>query len=90
MVHHERCPLCSSEMISVHFSCTDHFISKETFAIVRCGACGFLFTQDYPDENEISRYYESDDYISHSDTSEGIINKIYHLIRQLMLSGREK
>jgi SAM-dependent methyltransferase len=85
MVHHERCPLCSSEMITVHFTCIDHLISKDPFAIARCSKCSFLFTQDYPEENEIYRYYESDDYISHSDTSEGIINKIYHLIRQAML-----
>lgn len=89
MVHHERCPLCSSEMISAHFTCTDHFISKEVFVINRCGTCGFLFTQDYPAENEISRYYESADYISHSDTSKGIVNKIYHLIRQLMLRKKK-
>jgi SAM-dependent methyltransferase len=85
MVHHNRCPLCLSAMIAVHLKCTDHFISKETFEIVRCSSCGFLFTQDYPDENEISGYYESEDYISHSDTSAGLLNKLYHLIRQLML-----
>jgi SAM-dependent methyltransferase len=89
MVHHDRCPLCSSEMIAFYFSCTDHFITRETFAIARCGSCGFLFTQDHPDENEISGYYESPDYISHSDTSEGIVNKIYHIIRQLMLQRKK-
>jgi 2-polyprenyl-3-methyl-5-hydroxy-6-metoxy-1,4-benzoquinol methylase len=90
MVHHELCPLCSSEMISAHFNCTDYFISKEIFAIYRCSACGFLFTQDYPDEDEIYRYYESDDYISHSDTSAGIINKLYHLVRRLMLRRKRR
>jgi len=90
MVHHERCPLCASEMISVYFKCTDHFISKENFPVARCSSCGFLFTQDYPDETEIHRYYESDDYISHSDTSEGIVNKIYHSIRQVMLLKKRR
>jgi 2-polyprenyl-3-methyl-5-hydroxy-6-metoxy-1,4-benzoquinol methylase len=90
MVHHDRCPLCSSELIADYFSCIDHFISKETFAIVRCNRCGFLFTQDYPDENEIHKYYESDKYISHSDTSEGIINKIYHVIRRVMLLRKRR
>ncbi len=85
MVHHSRCPLCSSEMIAVHFRCTDHFISKEAFDIVRCTDCGFLFTQDYPDENEISGYYDSEDYISHSDTSDGLLNKVYHFVRHFML-----
>lgn len=90
MVHHDRCPLCSSEMITDHFNCTDHFISKEVFVIARCITCGFLFTQDHPDENEISGYYESDAYISHSDTSSGIINKLYHHVRQLMLLRKRK
>jgi 2-polyprenyl-3-methyl-5-hydroxy-6-metoxy-1,4-benzoquinol methylase len=90
MIHHDRCPLCSSEVITVHFNCIDHFISKEEFVIARCVTCGFLFTQDYPDENEISKYYESAEYISHSDTSEGITNKIYHLIRRVMLLRKRR
>jgi 2-polyprenyl-3-methyl-5-hydroxy-6-metoxy-1,4-benzoquinol methylase len=85
MIHHARCPLCLSEMIAVKFECTDHFISKEVFAIAGCGNCGFLFTQDCPDEDVISGYYESEEYISHSDTNAGLLNKLYHLIRELML-----
>lgn len=77
MVHNKACPLCSSEKISLQFSCTDHFISKETFELYKCTVCGFVFTQDYSEETEIGKYYESDDYISHSDTSKGLSNKIY-------------
>jgi len=90
MVHHDACPLCSSEMITGHFNCIDHFISKETFIIARCTVCGFLFTQDYPEEDQISRYYESAGYISHSDTAVGVINKLYHLIRKVMLLRKRK
>jgi SAM-dependent methyltransferase len=85
MVHHARCPLCLSEMIAPHFKCTDHSISKEVFEIARCSSCGFLFTQDYPEENKISGYYESEDYISHSDTDSGVLNKLYHLVRKVMM-----
>jgi SAM-dependent methyltransferase len=89
MVHHSECPLCSSEQISLQLNCTDHFISKKDFTIWKCSACGFLFTQDYPEESEMSAYYESDDYISHSDTSEGLSNKLYRIARSLML-GKKK
>jgi SAM-dependent methyltransferase len=89
MVHHNVCPLCSSEQIRLHLNCTDHFISKKDFTICKCSECGFLFTQDYPEESEISAYYESDDYISHSDTSEGLSNKLYRIARSFML-GRKK
>lgn len=85
MVHHTGCPLCSSEKISFHISCIDYLINKEIFALNRCEVCGFVFTQDHPDEAEIYKYYESDDYISHSDTSKGFVNKIYRLARKVML-----
>lgn len=85
MVHHDRCPLCSSDKVAVKINCTDHFITKENFDIFRCNSCGFLFTQDYPDEDKINKYYDSEEYVSHSDTSSGLVNKLYHLIRQFML-----
>jgi 2-polyprenyl-3-methyl-5-hydroxy-6-metoxy-1,4-benzoquinol methylase len=89
MVHHNVCPLCSSENIGPQFVCTDHFISKKEFTIFKCSDCDFSFTQDYPDETEISRYYESDSYISHSDTSEGFSNKLYRIARRMMLSKKK-
>jgi SAM-dependent methyltransferase len=85
MVHHRVCPLCLSEKISFLFRCTDHFITKEVFSIDKCEECGFEFTQDYPEEREIGKYYESEDYISHSDTSKGLSNKLYRLARNIML-----
>jgi SAM-dependent methyltransferase len=85
MVHHDVCPLCYSEKIFLHFRCIDHFISKEVFEISKCSTCSFEFTTGYPEETEIGSYYESDDYISHSDTSIGFSNKMYHLARNLML-----
>ncbi len=85
MVHHQECPLCRSRNICLNFSCTDNFISKEVFQIYECKECGFGFTQDYPDKGEIGNYYESEDYISHSDTSKGLSNKLYRIVRNIML-----
>ena len=89
MVHHNVCPLCSSAEIGLQFVCNDHFISKRDFTVFKCSACNFSFTQDYPEEAEIARFYESDDYISHSDTSEGFSNKLYRIVRRIML-GRKR
>ena len=89
MIHHNICPLCSSPKISHFLSCRDYFISREIFEIDKCTNCGFLFTQNYPDESEIGRYYESDDYISHSDTRKGLTDKAYQIVRRFML-GRKK
>jgi 2-polyprenyl-3-methyl-5-hydroxy-6-metoxy-1,4-benzoquinol methylase len=74
-----------------HFlSCTDHFVSKEVFDIYKCAKCGFAFTQDAPEESEAGRYYESEDYISHSDSKKGITDKAYQIIRKIMLNRKKK
>lgn len=85
MIHHETCPLCLSGKVTLKFSCTDHFISREVFQIAQCSDCGFQFTQDSPDEKEIGRYYESEEYVSHSNTSKGFVNILYQLARKYML-----
>jgi 2-polyprenyl-3-methyl-5-hydroxy-6-metoxy-1,4-benzoquinol methylase len=50
----------------------------------------FRFTGHVPKEELIGSYYRSDTYISHSDTHKGVINKLYHWVRQLMLRRKAK
>jgi 2-polyprenyl-3-methyl-5-hydroxy-6-metoxy-1,4-benzoquinol methylase len=90
MVHHDVCPICDSESVGLQFSCKDFLASGKNFAIFKCFRCGFLFTQDYPDENEVAEYYESDNYISHNDKAKGFSNKLYRLARSIMMSRKKK
>lgn len=85
MVHHNNCPVCSSAGIRLKLICNDHFKSGESFPVWTCPICGFSFTQDHPDEAATGKYYESDDYISHSDSPKGLVNKIYRIVRKRML-----
>lgn len=71
-------------------TCTDFYASGEQFALCRCQECGFVFTQGAPVEAEIGRYYETPDYISHSDTKKGAMNAIYHRVRQYMLNSKAR
>jgi SAM-dependent methyltransferase len=89
MIHHNACPLCLSDKIGPALTCTDHFVSGKDFRIFRCSSCDFSFTQDYPEEHEIGGYYESEDYISHSDTSKGFTNKLYRIARGIMLRRKK-
>ncbi len=57
---------------------------------MKCNSCGFKFTQDIPDENSIGRYYQAEDYISHSGSKKGIINKLYHVVRARSLKQKFK
>lgn len=49
-----------------------------------------MFTQDVPSEDEIGQYYRSDNYISHTNTSEGIVNTLYHHVRKITLEQKRK
>jgi len=83
-----NCPLCQSHKIISTISSEDYSISKEPFEIWQCTQCNFLFTQNIPDEESIGSYYASEEYISHSDTKKGLVNRLYHIARKIML-GRK-
>ncbi len=65
--------------------CIDYTVSRETFSIVECAKCNFKYTNPRPNEKEIGRYYESEEYVSHSNSKKGLINTIYHWVRNYSL-----
>jgi SAM-dependent methyltransferase len=90
MVQQNSCPLCSGSSL-VHFlTCSDHLVSRKEFELSRCSSCGFIFTSAPPDEKGIGSYYESDDYISHSDSGKTFIDKLYQAVRKIMLTRKRK
>lgn len=84
----ESCPLCKGEDFKDRFACVDYTVSKEIFQVVECDSCGFVFTNPRPFEKELGNYYKSDTYISHSDTSKGLVNKLYKAIRLITLKQK--
>jgi 2-polyprenyl-3-methyl-5-hydroxy-6-metoxy-1,4-benzoquinol methylase len=89
MITYTQCPVCHSTQIQDVFSAKDYTVSNETFTIVKCSACLHMFTQNVASQNEIGKYYQSENYISHSDTQKGIINKLYHAVRKRTLAGKK-
>lgn len=85
IITHKECPLCKGKAIEKRFSCKDHFATGELFDIFHCKECGFVFTQNIPDEKDIAPYYNTAAYISHSNTKKGLVNKLYHIVRSIML-----
>jgi 2-polyprenyl-3-methyl-5-hydroxy-6-metoxy-1,4-benzoquinol methylase len=78
----QNCPACDHNKFIEFLQCKDHFLSKEDFTIQKCQSCGLLFTNPRPEDKDLGKYYKSIDYISHSNTKKGIINRIYHFIRK--------
>ena len=88
MKHYENCPVCNNTAFSEHLTCKDFTVSNETFSIVKCNGCNFTFTNPIPLESEIGSYYESEDYISHSNTRKGIVNSLYQIVRNYTLDKK--
>lgn len=65
-------------------------ITKEEFSLQRCSACGFLFTNPVPTAETIGAYYKSEDYVSHSSSKKGIINRLYNTVRSYTLGQKTK
>jgi len=90
MVTYTSCPVCKSTQIQLQLSAKDYTVSGESFSIVACNNCTHLFTQNVAQQNEIGKYYASENYISHSDTQIGLVNKLYHSIRKRTLQSKKK
>lgn len=90
VLHIDKCPLCGNSHFERVMTCEDHYATGESFGLYRCTECKFLFTQDAPSEKEIGRYYETPDYISHTDTRLGLMNRVYHHVRRYMLGCKAR
>ncbi len=86
----KSCPVCGSPRLERALTCVDHYVSGEAFHLCRCAECGFLLTQDAPAGAEMDRYYETPDYVSHSDTRKGMVNMLYHRVRSYMLGRKAR
>jgi 2-polyprenyl-3-methyl-5-hydroxy-6-metoxy-1,4-benzoquinol methylase len=84
------CPVCGSADLHYKLKALDNTVSKKEFEIWQCSNCTLRLTQNVPDINSIGQYYQSDNYISHTNTKKGFINNLYHLVRELTLSNKRR
>ena len=89
-VLHDVCPVCGGTPVTPSITVEDRTVLHESFEIWSCPSCSCRFTQGAPDEADIGTAYDSADYISHSNTAKGGVNRLYHLARQFSLWGKRR
>jgi len=82
---YRACPICNSSQISEVVKAVDYTVSRETFSVWHCRDCSTRFTQDIPIEEEIGQYYKAEEYVSHTNTSKGLINFLYQRVKRYTL-----
>jgi 2-polyprenyl-3-methyl-5-hydroxy-6-metoxy-1,4-benzoquinol methylase len=79
------CLICGSTKVEPFLVCKDYTVSQKEFQIQRCTDCNFKFTSPRPEDADLGKYYMAEDYVSHSDTKKGLVNKLYHGVRSYTL-----
>lgn len=87
-IQYTHCPFCNSTDFQQCLTVKDYTVSHENFEMQHCNHCHNRFTQNIATQEGIGRYYQSENYISHSDTKKGFISKIYHTVRKLTLVSK--
>jgi 2-polyprenyl-3-methyl-5-hydroxy-6-metoxy-1,4-benzoquinol methylase len=85
-----NCPLCQHNVIKPTLTCTDHLVSGESFELHECARCHFVFTNPQPSREALPKYYESKDYISHTNARWGVMNGLYRMVRRLMMRQKRE
>lgn len=68
----------------------DHSVSGESFQLLHNEVFDMLETSPQPSTKKLPEYYQSDDYISHTDSKRNLFERVYHLVRNISLSKKVK
>jgi len=83
-----HCPVCENDSFTEFLRTKDFFLTGKEFTIVQCSRCGFKFTNPRPGKDEISAYYESEDYLSHYTGKNDPKTRIYKWIRKINIRSK--
>jgi 2-polyprenyl-3-methyl-5-hydroxy-6-metoxy-1,4-benzoquinol methylase len=66
----------------------DYSVSQETFDLYHDQELDMLMTIPQPSLENLGKYYESVDYISHTDSKRSLFEKIYHFVKSIALRNK--
>lgn len=90
-IHHiDKCPHCGSERFEKVFDCTAPHDDGVAFTLLKCGGCGFVFTQDVPVENEVACGVGVKRETTYSGLSKGLLQTMHKWVKNRMLKHKAK
>lgn len=66
-----------------YLNCIDYTVSKESYEVMYNEQLNMLVTSPLP--KDLHNYYESTNYISHTDSRKSLVDKVYQLIKKYSL-----
>jgi len=80
----------SDNHLKLFLKCKDHTVSRETFSLMLDPNSDMLITFPKPGDSELMKYYESEDYISHTDSKKSILDKVYQIVKNITIRQKVK
>lgn len=73
---------------NIYITVKDYSVSGEEFELLLDDELQLLKTHPQPAPEKLGSYYESDDYISHTDGKRSLFEKLYHTVKQKALRDK--
>lgn len=80
----------NNNSLSPHLKCQDYIVTNEIFDLVLDEKLEMLITSPKPKNEDLVKYYESENYISHTDSKTSIFDKIYQGVKSYTISKKVK
>lgn len=74
----------------LYLTCKDYSVSNKHFDLLYNSDLEMLETFPQPIGKELAEYYESEDYISHTDSKKSFIDKVYQFVKSYALKNKLK
>lgn len=71
-----------------YLSCKDYLVSNEKFDLVYNKELDMLETTPVPSLDKLSSYYKSEEYISHTDASKTLFDKVYQFVKKINIKHK--
>lgn len=72
----------------LHLTVKDYTVSKEEFQLYWDETLDLVYTHPQPNESDLGKYYESNDYISHTDGQRSLFEKAYQFVKNITLKKK--
>jgi 2-polyprenyl-3-methyl-5-hydroxy-6-metoxy-1,4-benzoquinol methylase len=73
-----------------YLSCIDYTVSNKKFDLLYNSEYDMLETFPQPKVEELGLYYQSSDYISHTDAKKSVVDKVYQIVKKYALNNKLK
>ncbi len=88
MITHKNCPVCGSENISEFLKTKDYFFTGEEYSLYKCSGCEIVFTNPRPGDDELWKYYKTENYLSHNAKSLSPVSLLYRFVRNINVNKK--